>query len=147
VSSTSVVDTDYYVVESERIVSEGGEGVSEADDLCSRTGLGTRYGQSKWVAEYLIREAGKSGLRGSIIRPGCVTGDSKSGGKTKRRSIFLALVTNTDDFLVRMMKGCIQWASRPNINNTVNTVPVDHVARVVVACAFKPLYHHLALLM
>lgn len=47
-------------------------------------------------------------------------------------------MTNTDDFLVRMMKGCIQLASRPNINNTVNMVPVDHVARVVVACAFKP---------
>lgn len=48
------------------------------------------------------------------------------------------IVTNTDDFLVRMMKGCIQLASRPNINNTVNMVPVDHVARVVVACAFRP---------
>lgn len=36
------------------------------------------------------------------------------------------------------MKGCIQLASRPNINNTVNMVPVDHVARVVVACAFRP---------
>lgn len=45
-------------------------------------------------------------------------------------------MTNTDDFLVRMMKGCVQLNSRPNINNTVNMVPVDHVARVVVACAF-----------
>ena len=47
-------------------------------------------------------------------------------------------MTNTDDFLVRMMKGCIQLGSRPNINNTVNMVPVDHVARVAVACAFRP---------
>lgn len=47
-------------------------------------------------------------------------------------------MTNTDDFLVRMVKGCIQLGSRPNINNTVNMVPVDHVARVVVACAFQP---------
>jgi L-2-aminoadipate reductase len=37
-----------------------------------------------------------------------------------------------------MMKGCIQLASRPNINNTVNMVPVNHVARVIVACAFRP---------
>jgi L-2-aminoadipate reductase len=50
----------------------------------------------------------------------------------------MVLVTNTDDFLVRMIKGCIQLSSRPNINNTVNMVPVDHVARVVVACAFRP---------
>lgn len=35
-----------------------------------------------------------------------------------------------------MLKGCVQLSSRPNINNTVNMVPVDHVARVVVACAF-----------
>jgi L-2-aminoadipate reductase len=82
VSSTSVVDTDYYVLESEKIVSEGGEGISEADDLSgSRTGLGTGYGQSKWVAEYLVREAGKRGLQGTIVRPGYVAGDSTSGGK------------------------------------------------------------------
>lgn len=82
VSSTSVVDTDYYVLESERILSQGGEGVSEADDLSgSRTGLGTGYGQSKWVAEYLVREAGRRGLQGCTVRPGYVTGDSKSGGK------------------------------------------------------------------
>jgi L-2-aminoadipate reductase len=37
-----------------------------------------------------------------------------------------------------MLKGCIQLSARPNINNTVNMVPVDHVARVVVASAFHP---------
>ena len=47
-------------------------------------------------------------------------------------------MTNTDDFIGRMLKGCIQLSSRPNINNTANLVPVDHVARVVVACAFHP---------
>lgn len=48
------------------------------------------------------------------------------------------IVTNTDDFLIRMMKGCVQLSSRPNITNTINMVPVDHVARVVVAAAFAP---------
>lgn len=47
-------------------------------------------------------------------------------------------VTNTDDFLIRMVKGCAQLGQTPNIENTVNMVPVDHVARVVVACAFSP---------
>lgn len=37
-----------------------------------------------------------------------------------------------------MIKGCIQLSARPNINNTVNMVPVDHVARVVIASAFQP---------
>lgn len=48
------------------------------------------------------------------------------------------LATNTDDFLIRMIKGCIQLSARPNINNTVNMVPVDHVARVVIASTFNP---------
>ena len=48
VSSTSVLDTDHYVSESERSIVAGGEGISETDDLQgSRTGLGTGYGQSK----------------------------------------------------------------------------------------------------
>ena len=127
VSSTSVLDTDHFVMESERLVAAGGDGILEADDLAgSRTGLGTGYGQTKWVSEFLVREAGRRGLRGCVIRPGYVTGDSRFG------------TTNTDDFLVRMMKGCVQLGRRPNINNTVNMVPVDHVARVVVACAFNP---------
>jgi L-2-aminoadipate reductase len=37
-----------------------------------------------------------------------------------------------------MLKACIQLSGRPDISNTVNMVPVDHVARVVVACALYP---------
>ncbi|ETN43187.1 L-aminoadipate-semialdehyde dehydrogenase [Cyphellophora europaea CBS 101466] len=127
VSSTSVLDSDHFVHESERIIAAGGEGISEDDDLSgSKTGLGTGYGQTKWVSEYLSRESGRRGLSGCVVRPGYVLGDSKTG------------VTNTDDFLIRMLKGCVQLGARPNINNTVNMVPVNHVARTVVACAFHP---------
>jgi L-2-aminoadipate reductase len=45
-------------------------------------------------------------------------------------------VTNTDDFLIRLVKGCIQLGSIPEIYNTVNMVPVDHVSRLVTASAF-----------
>ncbi|KAL5323930.1 hypothetical protein ACEPPN_008472 [Leptodophora sp. 'Broadleaf-Isolate-01'] len=122
VSSTSVLDTVHFVKQ-----SSSGTPVSEDDDLSgSATGLGTGYGQSKWVSEYLVRAAGSRGLRGTIIRPGYVTGDPLSG------------VTNTDDFLIRMAKGCVQLSCRPNISNTVNQVPVSHVARVVVASALSP---------
>ena len=87
VSSTSVLDTDYYVSESERSIAAGGEDISETDDLQgSRTGLGTGYGQSKWVAEYLVTEAGRRGLRGCTDRPGYVLGDSKTGGKSSEDS-------------------------------------------------------------
>ncbi|KAI1992100.1 large subunit of alpha-aminoadipate reductase [Ophidiomyces ophidiicola] len=133
VSSTSVLDTLHFVEESERIVDAGGAGISESDDLSgSSTELGTGYGQSKWVGEYLVREAGRRGLKGAIIRPGYVTGDSQTG------------TTNTDDFLIRMVKGCIQLSARPNINNTVNMVPVDHVAKVVIASAFFPPHSELS---
>ena len=127
VSSTSVLDTPHYVKLSAESAAKGGNGVSEDDDLSgSATGLGTGYGQTKWVAEYLVRAAGSRGLRGTIVRPGYVTGDNTSG------------VTNTDDFLIRMAKGCIQLGCRPKISNTVNMVPVNHVARVVVATALSP---------
>ncbi len=127
VSSTSVLDTDYFVKLSDDSLAQGGSGVSEEDDLeGARKNLGTGYGQSKWAAEYLTRQAGKRGLSGCIIRPGYVLGDPEHG------------VTNTDDFLVRILKGCIQLKSRPDMTNTINMVPVTQVARVVVASSFNP---------
>lgn len=92
VSSTSVLDTDHYVQESESIIASGGSGISEADTLAgSSQGLGTGYGQSKWAGEFLVREAGKRGLRGAVVRPGYVTGDSDTGSKhmSLQSSIYL----------------------------------------------------------
>ena len=127
VSSTSVLDSPHYIKLSQEAVANGKPGVLEEDDLSgSATGLGTGYGQSKWVSEYLVRAAGSRGLQGTIVRPGYVTGDRATGN------------TNTDDFLIRFAKGCVQLGARPKIDNTVNQVPVDHVARVVVAAALHP---------
>lgn len=51
ISSTSVLDTDYYIKLSQEQTSTGQGAVMEADDLMgSRNGLGTGYGQSKWVS-------------------------------------------------------------------------------------------------
>ncbi|KAI6784603.1 L-2-aminoadipate reductase large subunit [Emericellopsis cladophorae] len=128
VSSTSTLDTDYYVQLSQEQTATGRGAVLEADDLQgSRIGLGTGYGQTKWVSEQLVREAGRRGLRGAVVRPGYILG-SRHGG-----------VSNTDDFLIRFCKGCVQLGSRPRIVNSVNAVPVDHVAHVVIAAALNPL--------
>lgn len=128
VSSTSVLDTDHYVNLSTQQINTGQGAISEDDDMQgSSKGLGTGYGQTKWVSEQLVAKAGRRGLQGSVIRPGYILGDSETG------------VCNTDDFLIRMLKGCIQLSSRPRIINTVNAVPVNHVARVVVAAALNPL--------
>ena len=76
VSSTSAIDTEYYVQ-----LSDSTGGVPESDDLeGARSSLKTGYGQSKWVSEKLLFEAGRRGLRGHIVRPGYVVGDSKSAG-------------------------------------------------------------------
>lgn len=128
ISSTSVLDTEAVVRQADEALASGkSAGMLESDDLeGSRTGLGTGYGQSKWVAEKLIMEAGKKGLSGWIIRPGYVMGDSKSA------------VTNTDDFIWRMVKGCLQLGLIPDINNSVNLVPVDHVALLASLSALSP---------
>ena len=49
------------------------------------------------------------------------------------------LVTNTDDFIWRLVKGCVQLGLVPDINNTINMVPVDHVARCASLAAISPL--------
>jgi L-aminoadipate-semialdehyde dehydrogenase len=121
VSSTSTLDNEHYV----RLASKAGTSVLETDDMeGSRKGLGTGYGQSKWASEYVLREAGRRGLVGAVIRSGYVTGDPASG------------ISVTDDFLVRLWKGCLQVGARPDIANTVNAVPVTQVSRIVVASAF-----------
>lgn len=48
-------------------------------------------------------------------------------------------MTNTDDFVWRMVKGCVQLGLVPDINNTINMVPVDHVARCVSLATVAPL--------
>ncbi|KAF1991523.1 alpha-aminoadipate reductase [Aulographum hederae CBS 113979] len=127
ISSTSVLDTEAYLTLSRDSLASGGRGVPESDDLSrSRKGLGTGYGQSKWVSEFLVREAGQRGLSGAILRPGYVTGDEKLG------------TSITDDFLLRMLKGSLQISCRPQIENTINMVPVNHVARLAVAAALHP---------
>ncbi|KAJ1674619.1 large subunit of alpha-aminoadipate reductase, partial [Spiromyces aspiralis] len=123
VSSTSALDTPHYV----RLCEELQSGVPESDDLSgSERGLRSGYGQSKWVAERLLREARQRGFPVTIVRPGYVVGDSKTG------------VTNTDDFIWRLVKGCIQLGQTPIMNNVVNMCPVDYVARVVVEVITQP---------
>lgn len=75
-----------------------------------------------------MRDAGKKGLRGAIVRPGYVTAESTLG------------TTVTDDFLVRILRGCDQIHSYPDLGdkNYINCMPVDGVARVCIAAASAP---------
>ena len=81
ISSTSVLDSEHYVRLSDSILAKGGAGIPESDDMQgSRVDLPTGYGQSKWVSEQLVMEAGRRGLQGAIVRPGYIVGDSTTGG-------------------------------------------------------------------
>jgi thioester reductase-like protein len=77
------------------------------------------YAQSKAVAEALVMQAAARGLRASIIRPPLITGDATTGA------------SNTDDFIARLVKGCILMGAAPDLDWTVDAMPVDHVARAV----------------
>ena len=118
ISSTAVLDTPSHL----------NHPVLESDDLSgSRKGLSTGYAQTKYVSEYLVREAGARGLRGCVVRPGYITGDQTTG------------IGPTDDFLLRMLKGSIQLNSRPDLSpNAINLVPISHCARIVVAASLHP---------
>ncbi|CAO1612864.1 unnamed protein product [Sympodiomycopsis kandeliae] len=130
VSSTAALDTEHYIRLSDSIgsasESKGLAGVPETDDLSgSARGLTTGYGQSKWVAEKLIMSAAQRGLKASILRPSYVVGDSKTA------------TTNTDDFIWRLIKGSEQLGLIPDMHNTINMVPVDHVARLSALSALQ----------
>ncbi len=78
------------------------------------------YNQSKWVAERLVQIARNRGLPISIYRPGQITGHSING------------ISNTKDLFARFIKGCIQLGCAPEIDNTIEMVPVDYVSSAII---------------
>jgi thioester reductase-like protein len=102
-----------------------GRVIREADEIDPSADLQDGYSQSKWVAERLVQLAGRRGLPVSIYRPGAVSGDSRTGA------------WKTDDFVCRMIKGCILLGKAPDIGHEVNLVPVDYVSRAIVMLSFN----------
>ena len=92
----------------------------EPDSLEYSQQLQGGYLRSKWVAEQLVVCARSRGLLTTIHRPATITGDSKTGS------------TNTDDFVCRMIKGCIQLGIAPETNGLLDLTPVDYVAKAIV---------------
>ncbi|SDH32715.1 amino acid adenylation domain-containing protein/thioester reductase domain-containing protein [Lentzea fradiae] len=92
--------------------------------------LGIGYTQSKWVAERIVSQAGNAGLPVTIYRIGRVSGDSATGA------------CQPDDFLWRQVKSFIQLgAAPPGDTLTTDLLPVDYVARAVVALSRDPGAH------
>jgi thioester reductase-like protein len=77
------------------------------------------YAESKAVAEKLVQAAGDQGLPIKIYRLDDVIGHSDTG------------VWNTDDFIFRYLKGCIQLGLAPQTNIRMNAVPVDYMVQII----------------
>ncbi|MCS7476735.1 amino acid adenylation domain-containing protein [Umezawaea endophytica] len=96
--------------------------------------LGIGYTQSKWVAERIVADARDRGLPVTVYRIGRVSGDSTTGA------------CQADDFLWRQIKSFIQLgAAPPGDTTSTDLLPVDFVARAVVALSREPRAHDRAL--
>jgi amino acid adenylation domain-containing protein/thioester reductase-like protein len=95
----------------------------ESDTLEWDADLTAGYAQTKWVAEKMVLAARARGLITHIYRLGRVTGHSHNG------------VWNTDDFMCRFIKGCIQLGKAPMTGMLVDFTPVDYVSHAIVHLA------------
>ncbi|MGI0483800.1 amino acid adenylation domain-containing protein [Pantanalinema rosaneae CENA516] len=85
------------------------------------------YTRSKWVAEKLMWMARSRGLPVTILRPGLVLGHSQTG------------MTKTDDYPSRLIKGCIQLGSFPDlVDQKEELIPVDYASRAIAHLTRQP---------
>jgi amino acid adenylation domain-containing protein/thioester reductase-like protein len=85
------------------------------------------YSMSKWVAEKLVFIAKERGLPVSVYRPGFIMGDSGAG------------VTNVDDFMSRLIVGCVEMGCYPDLpSQRKEFVPVDYVSDAIVYLSRRP---------
>lgn len=85
------------------------------------------YAQSKWVAESVMWEAHKRGIPMTVFRPGFIMGDQRTG------------VNNTEDYVARMIKGCIQLGTYPHLpRQRKELIPVDFVAKAIREICLDP---------
>ncbi|MEG4208055.1 amino acid adenylation domain-containing protein [Microcoleus sp. Pol7_A1] len=100
----------------------------ETDDLSmGKDYVHMGYTRSKWVAEKLVWAAQSRKLPITILRPGLVLGHSKTG------------ITKTDDYPSRLIKGCIQIGSFPDLSDQKEElIPVDYASQAIAHLTTQP---------
>ncbi|PMB39472.1 non-ribosomal peptide synthetase [Fischerella thermalis CCMEE 5319] len=78
------------------------------------------YVQTKWVCEKLIKAAQARGLPISIYRIGRVSGHSETG------------VFNVNDFVYKLIIGCVQLGCVPDCDLQEDIMPVDYVSQAII---------------
>jgi amino acid adenylation domain-containing protein/thioester reductase-like protein len=101
---------------------------TDLDDLAEAREDG--YGQSKWVAEKLVREAAGRGLPVSVYRPGNVSGHSETGASNPR------------DLVGALIGESLRLECAPEIEGWhTEMTPVDFVAAAILHIASDPAAH------
>ncbi|PHH88843.1 hypothetical protein CDD83_6985 [Cordyceps sp. RAO-2017] len=89
--------------------------------------LADGYGQTKWVAEKLVCEAGRRGLPVRVYRPGTISGHSVTGS------------TNTYDLLNAIIVESLHLGFAPAVDGwRAEMTPADFVSDAIVALASLP---------
>jgi amino acid adenylation domain-containing protein/thioester reductase-like protein/non-ribosomal peptide synthase protein (TIGR01720 family) len=101
------------------------EEVTEEALLENWQNLPDGYGQSKWVAERLVRMAQSRGVPAAIYRLCLISGSPQSG------------MGNPTDFLSRFITACLRLGCTPDIDLPINILPVDYVSRAIVALSLQ----------
>jgi thioester reductase-like protein len=97
----------------------------EEDANEAMEGLDFGYSQSKWVAEHLVRRAGRSGLSFTVYRPALI-------------SIASSLFGDTHDVAARLLAFMIRHKLAVDTPNQLSLVPVDSLAHNLVALSLQP---------
>ncbi|MBB2910235.1 thioester reductase-like protein [Streptosporangium becharense] len=104
-----------------------GRPIGELDPPGPPSAIRQGYAQSKWVGERLVAHAAEAGIPVTIHRPSRIVGHSATGA------------CQTDDYLWRVMKACVQLGSCPaDLRSPVDLVPVDYVSAAIVALTTRP---------
>ncbi|MBW4609137.1 MAG: amino acid adenylation domain-containing protein [Hassallia sp. WJT32-NPBG1] len=93
---------------------------TETDSIDDYPVYANGYVQTKWVCEKLIKTAQKKGLPISIYRIGRVSGHSQTGA------------FNVNDFLYKLIIGCVQLGSVPDRDIQEDIMPVDYVSQGII---------------
>lgn len=85
------------------------------------------YGQSKWVAEKLVREAAGRGLPTRVYRPGFISGHSETGASNPR------------DLQGAILSESLRLGAVPEVEGwKMEMTPVDFVAAAILGIASNP---------
>lgn len=101
-------------------------GGGEDDGLDAKKCPDVGYFRSKYVGEAVMRVARDRGIPITIHRIGLIVGDSRNG------------VSNSDDFVARILIGSVLAGYSPDIRNAMDMTPVNYVASAMVYLSRKP---------